>query len=73
MKNTNRKKQIQKYIIQKTNMLQEAIDDAKNGDFKLTNDLLNIAQKPFDEHKEFEKYAKPTQKEQSNIRLSCSS
>ena len=61
-----------KYVI-KNYMLQEAIDDAKKGDFKLVNDLLNIAQKPFDEHKEFERYSKPTASEHSNLRLSCSS
>ena len=67
MKKTN-----PKYVI-KNYMLQEAIDDAKKGDFKLTNDLLNIAQNPFDEHKEFERYSKPTPGDHSNLRLSCSS
>ncbi len=67
MKSTNPKFVIKNY------MLQEAIDNANEGDFKLTNDLLNIAQNPFDEHKEFERYAKPTPNEHSNLRLSCSS
>lgn len=67
MKKTN-----PKYII-KNYMLQEAINDAKKGDFKLTNDLLNIAQNPFDDHKEFERYSKPTPNKYSNLRLSCSS
>ncbi|MCP4969320.1 MAG: YdiU family protein [Arcobacter sp.] len=61
-----------KYII-KNYMLQEAIEDAKNGNFKLVNDLLKIAQNPFLEHKDFERYSKPTPIEFSNLRLSCSS
>ena len=61
-----------KYVI-KNYMLQEAIEEAKNGDFKLVNDLLNIAQNPFDEHKDFERYSKPTPPEHSNLMLSCSS
>ncbi|WP_072681226.1 YdiU family protein [Arcobacter sp. LA11] len=61
-----------KYVI-KNYMLQESIDNAKEGDFKLVNDLLNIAQNPFDEHKEFERYSKPTPAEHANLRLSCSS
>jgi uncharacterized protein YdiU (UPF0061 family) len=67
MKKTNPKFVIKNY------MLQEAIDEAKQGDFKLVNDLLKIAQNPFSEHKEFERYAKPTPLEYSNIKLSCSS
>ena len=67
MKKTNPKFVIKNY------MLQEAINSAKEGDFKLVNDLLNIAQNPFDEHKDYERYAKPTPVEYSNLRLSCSS
>lgn len=61
-----------KYII-KNYMLQEAIDLANDGDFSLVNDLLNIAQNPFDEHKKFERYSKSTPMQFSNIKLSCSS
>lgn len=67
MKKTN-----PKYVI-KNYMLQEAIEKAKEGDFNLVNDLLNIAQNPFEEHKEFERYSKPTPSKHSNLRLSCSS
>ncbi len=67
MKKTN-----PKYVI-KNYMLQESIDMAKEGDFKLVNDLLNIAQNPFDEHEEFDRYSKPTPIEHNNLRLSCSS
>ena len=61
-----------KYII-KNYMLQEAIQLAHEGDFSLVNDLLNIAQNPFDEHEKFEKYANSTPQEHSNLKLSCSS
>jgi len=72
---------IMKELMRKTNpkfviknyMLQEAIDEAKKGNFKLVNDLLNIAQNPFDEHKNFERYSKPTPQEYANLMLSCSS
>lgn len=61
-----------KYII-KNYMLQDAIEKATKGDFTLVNELLNIAQNPFEEHEKFEKYAKPTPKEFANLKLSCSS
>jgi uncharacterized protein YdiU (UPF0061 family) len=61
-----------KYVI-KNYMLQEAIDKAEDGDFSLVNDLLKIAQNPYDEHKEYERYSKATPLEFSNIKLSCSS
>ena len=54
-------------------MLQEAIDAANEGDFSLVEDLFNIAQNPFDEHSEFERWAGATPKEFKNQRLSCSS
>ena len=61
-----------KYII-KNYMLQEAIDLAHTGDYSLVNDLLNIAQNPYDEHLKYERYANPTPMEFSNTKLSCSS
>lgn len=61
-----------KYII-KNYMLQEAIQSAQKGDFTLVNDLLMIAQNPFDEHPKFERYAKATPLALSNLKLSCSS
>lgn len=71
-----RKKQMKKvnpkYII-KNYMLQEAIDKAKEGDFSLVNDLLKIAQNPFDEHKDYERFSKSTPTEFANLQLSCSS
>lgn len=61
-----------KYIL-KNYMLQEAISKAEKGDFSVVNDLLKLVQNPFDEHPEFEHYAKVTPKQFKNIKLSCSS
>lgn len=61
-----------KYII-KNYMLQDAIEKATAGDFSLVNDLLYIAQNPFNEHKAFEHYAKATPMQFANLQLSCSS
>lgn len=61
-----------KYII-KNYMLQDAIDAVKEGDYTLTNDLLNIAQNPFDEHEKYESYSRVTPLKYTNIKLSCSS
>jgi len=73
---TERKKQMlnvnPKYVL-KNYMLQEAIDAAQNGDFSVVNDLFKIAQKPFEEHPEFDRWAKATPKEFINQKLSCSS
>ncbi len=60
-----------KYIL-RNYMLQDAIDKAEQGDFKLVNDLLKIAQNPFDEHKAFEEYTQ-TKSEQYSLKCSCSS
>jgi uncharacterized protein YdiU (UPF0061 family) len=61
-----------KYII-KNYMLQEAIDLANDYDYSLVNELLNIAQNPFDEHPNYERYSFSTPQKESNLRLSCSS
>lgn len=61
-----------KYII-KNYMLQDAIEAAHEGNYTLVNDLLRIAQNPFDEHEAFERYAQPTPMEYANTQLSCSS
>ena len=61
-----------KYIL-KNYIIQEAIEKAHQGDYTLVNDLLNIAQNPFDEHSDFDRYANPTPMKFSNIKLSCSS
>lgn len=61
-----------KYIL-KNYMLQDAIQKADEGDYTLVNELLEIAQNPFDEHPKFEEYAKPTPMKYANIKHSCSS
>ena len=73
---TMRKKQMlganPKYVL-KNYMLQEAIDAAEGGDFSVVSDLFDIAQQPFEERPEFERWAGATPKEFINQRLSCSS
>jgi uncharacterized protein YdiU (UPF0061 family) len=61
-----------KYVL-KNYMLQEAIEGAESGDFSLLNSLLEIAQNPYAQHEEFERYAKSTPKEFCEILCSCSS
>lgn len=67
MKKVNPKYVLKNYIIQ------EAIEKAHEGDYTLVNDLLKIAQNPYDEHPFFERYAQPTPMKFANIKLSCSS
>jgi len=67
MKKTN-----PKYVL-KNYMLQEAIDKANEGDFSGVGDLMVLAQNPFDEHPEFDHYAKETPLKHKNLKLSCSS
>ncbi len=61
-----------KYVL-KNYMLQEAIDAADGGDFSVVHDLFRIAQRPFDEHPEFERWSQATPKAFKNQKLSCSS
>lgn len=61
-----------KYVF-KNYMLQDAIDAARNGDYTLVNDFLEIAHNPYAEHKAYEKYALPTPKELGGFICSCSS
>ncbi|MGA9046615.1 protein adenylyltransferase SelO [Sulfuricurvum sp.] len=67
MLRTNPKYTLKNYI------LQQAIDASEGGDFTLVNDLLTIAQNPYDEHHDFEHFSLPTPHEFKNLRLSCSS
>ena len=68
---TSMRKVNPKYIL-RNYMIQDAIDSAEKGDFSLVNEFLNIAQNPFDEHKEFEKYTQPNNTYEP-LRCSCSS
>jgi len=61
-----------KYVL-KNYMLQEAIDTAEEGDFSAVDDLFKIAQYPFEEHPEFERWAGATPDAFKNKKLSCSS
>ncbi|HEX5622845.1 MAG TPA: YdiU family protein [Sulfuricurvum sp.] len=61
-----------KYIL-KNYILQEAIDLAEKNDFTLVNDLLTLAQNPYEEHPAFERYALATPLKDKNLKLSCSS
>ncbi len=73
---TERKKQMlsvnPKYVL-KNYMLEEAINAASRGDFSVVDDLFKIAQKPFDEHEAFERWAAATPRAFKNQKLSCSS
>ena len=60
-----------KYIL-RNYMLQDAIDAAQNDDFTLLNDFLEIAQNPYGEFPEYEKYTKPN-KDFKSMKCSCSS
>ncbi len=60
-----------KYIL-RNYMLQDAIEQAQNGDYTLVNDLLKIAHNPYDEHKKFEHYTQ-VNKEFKALKCSCSS
>ncbi len=61
-----------KYVL-KNYMLQEAIDRCEAGDAGGVEDLLVLAQHPFDEHPEFAHYAEATPHVYKNLKLSCSS
>ncbi|MGC9351291.1 MAG: protein adenylyltransferase SelO [Sulfurovum sp.] len=61
-----------KYVL-KNYMLQEAINAAESGDFSVVDQLFKLAQSPYDEHPEYEKWAGATPDEFKNKKLSCSS
>ncbi len=61
-----------KYVL-KIYMIQEAIDAAKAGDFTVVDALFRIAQNPYEEHPEYERWAGATPEEYKNKKLSCSS
>ena len=73
---TERKKQMlsnnPKYVL-KNYMIQEAIDTAEDGNFSLVDDLFKIAQNPFEEYPEYERWAEATPDTFKNEKLSCSS
>jgi len=61
-----------KYVL-KNYMLDEAIALAKGGNFSKVEELLFLAQNPFDELPEFEHFSVETPEVYKNVTLSCSS
>jgi serine/tyrosine/threonine adenylyltransferase len=61
-----------KYVL-KNYMLEQAINRAELGDFKMVENLITMAEHPYDELPEFEAFAGDTPEEFKNIALSCSS
>ena len=61
-----------KYVL-KNYMLQYAIDKANRGDFSGVEEMLKLAQAPFDEHPDLESFAGVSPKSVKNLKLSCSS
>jgi len=61
-----------KFVL-KNYMLQEAIEKAEINDFSLVEALFDIAQNPYAEHEEFERWAGVTPDAFKNQKLSCSS
>ena len=60
-------------IVLKNYILQEAIDKAEQGDFSVVEVLFTIAQNPYAEHEEYERWAEATPDIFKNKKLSCSS
>jgi uncharacterized protein YdiU (UPF0061 family) len=61
-----------KYVL-KNYMLQEAVDGIEKGDRTSFETLKQLLHNPFDEHPEFEAYARSTAQDHRNLQLSCSS
>ena len=61
-----------KYIL-RTHLAQVAIEDAEKGDLNKLNELYEVLQKPFEEQRQFEEYAKHPPAWASSINISCSS
>lgn len=61
-----------KYVL-KNYILQDVIKEVEKGDYELLNDMLQIAQNPYDEYPKYEKYALPTPKNLGGFICSCSS
>jgi uncharacterized protein YdiU (UPF0061 family) len=61
-----------KYVL-KNYMLQEAIDEAKEGNFEGVATLLKIAQNPFSELEAHQRYAKDTPEGYENLTIACTS
>ncbi|MGJ8686570.1 MAG: protein adenylyltransferase SelO [Spongiibacteraceae bacterium] len=67
MKAVNPKYTVRNYL------LQEAIEKAEQGDYSEVETLLTLAQSPFDEHPNFERYATEAPDWGKGMEISCSS
>ncbi len=61
-----------KYIL-RNYLLQQAIDLAKENDFSLVSQLLDMLQAPYDDKPEYAGYAKPPPAWGKGMAISCSS
>ncbi|HSR73894.1 MAG TPA: protein adenylyltransferase SelO family protein, partial [Sulfurovum sp.] len=61
-----------KFVL-KNYILQEAIEAAQKGDFSVVDTLFKIAQDPYAEHEQYQRWAGATPDEFKNRKLSCSS
>lgn len=66
------KKNNPKYVL-RNYIAQEVIEDVEAGNSQKLTQWLNIFYRPFDEHPDFESYARPTPPELKNFEVSCSS
>ena len=70
---SNKMRQINPKYVLKNYILQDAISKAEKHDFTGVEELLKLAQFPFEEHEEMSHYASTTPSNYKNIQLSCSS
>jgi serine/tyrosine/threonine adenylyltransferase len=68
-----RMKMVNPKFVLRNHIAQSAIEKAENRDYSEVNILLDLLQNPFDEHIEFEHFAKPPIKGSPKIEVSCSS
>lgn len=61
-----------KYIL-RTHIAQQAIEQAYQGDFSMTQELYSALRSPFDEQPQYESLASPPKDDEKGISLSCSS
>ena len=61
-----------KYVL-RNYLAQQAIENAEQGDYAMVNELLIVLQKPYDEHTEFEHFAKRPPDWSKGLSVSCSS
>lgn len=60
-------------IILRSDLAQQAIEQAQAGNYRMVNDLLSVLQRPFEQHERFVSWSKQPQRLNRDIVLSCSS